>query len=34
MGPDAADWGSYYDSEPVVVAGRIRLALDMVKRHG
>ena len=34
LGPDAADWGSYYDSEPVVVAGRIRLALDMVKRHG
>ena len=34
LGPDAADWGSYYDSQPVVVAGRIRLALEMVKRHG
>ncbi|WP_306603107.1 thermostable hemolysin [Azonexus sp.] len=34
LGEQAADWGSYYDSKPVVVAGRIRLALDMVKRHG
>lgn len=34
LGAQAADWGSYYDSQPVVVAGRIRLALDMVKRHG
>jgi len=33
LGADAADWGSYYASQPVVVAGRIRLALDMVKRH-
>lgn len=31
-GPDAAAWGSYYDSAPVVVAGRIRLALDR-RRH-
>lgn len=34
LGADAADWGSYYDSRPVVVAGRIALALEMVKRHG
>lgn len=34
LGADAADWGSYYESQPVVVAGRIALALEMVKRHG
>ena len=34
LGADAADWGSYYDSRPIVVAGRIALALEMVKRHG
>ena len=34
LGAQAADWGTYYDSKPVVVAGRIRLALEMVKRHG
>jgi len=34
LGDQAADWGSYYDSQPIVVAGRIRLALEMVKRHG
>ena len=34
LGTDAADWGSYYDSRPIVVAGRIALALEMVKRHG
>ena len=28
LGAAAADWGSYYASSPVVVAGRIRLALD------
>ncbi len=30
LGHDALDWGSYYDTQPVVVAGRIRLALDRV----
>lgn len=30
LGHDAVDWGSYYDTQPVVVAGRIRLALDRV----
>ena len=34
LSADAADWGSYYDSRPIVVAGRIALALEMVKRHG
>ena len=28
LGVAAADWGSYYESAPVVVAGRIRLALE------
>jgi len=28
LGSAAADWGSYYESSPVVVAGRIRLALE------
>ena len=28
LGAAAADWGSYYESAPVVVAGRIRLALE------
>ena len=28
LGVAANDWGSYYDTEPVIVAGRIRLALD------
>lgn len=34
LGAGAANWGSYYESRPVVVAGRIALALEMVKRHG
>jgi hypothetical protein len=28
LGESARDWGRYYDSQPVVVAGRIRLALE------
>lgn len=28
LGARANDWGRYYDSRPVVVAGRIRLALE------
>ena len=28
LGSAAADWGSYYESVPIVVAGRIRLALE------
>jgi hypothetical protein len=34
LGEEAAAWGSYYDTQPVVVAGRIRLALDKGARHG
>lgn len=34
LGADAADWGSYYASGPIVVAGRIRLALDKAAHHG
>lgn len=30
LGAEAGDWGSYYDTRPVVVAGRIRIALDRV----
>jgi len=30
LGEQARDWGSYYDTRPVVVAGRIRLALDRI----
>jgi len=29
----ADDWGSYYDSEPIVVAGRVRLALEKAQAH-
>lgn len=28
LGNAASDWGSYYDAAPVVVAGRIRIALE------
>lgn len=34
LGDDAARWGRYYESEPIVVAGRIRLALDRMPSHG
>lgn len=30
LGAAAGDWGSYYEANPVVVAGRIRLALDRI----
>ena len=30
LGAQARDWGSYYDTRPVVVAGRIRIALDRI----
>ena len=26
------DWGSYYESNPIVVAGRIRLGLERAQR--
>jgi hypothetical protein len=28
LGSEASDWGSYYETAPVVVAGRIRIALE------
>lgn len=34
LGAQAADWGTYYASNPVVVAGRIRLALERSGTHG
>lgn len=33
LGAAAADWGSYYDHRPVVVAGRIDLALRVLARR-
>jgi hypothetical protein len=33
LGAEAQAWGSYYDSEPIVVAGRIRLAFDLLDRR-
>ena len=33
LGALASDWGSYYDHRPVVVAGRIDLALRMLERR-
>lgn len=34
LGAAAADWGSYYDTPPVVVAGPIRLALQRSRSGG
>jgi hypothetical protein len=34
LGTDARLWGSYYATHPVVVAGRIRLALEKAKPRG
>ncbi len=33
LGDSAHDWGSYYDSQPVVVAGRIRQALERMRNQ-
>jgi hypothetical protein len=33
LGADAADWGSYYDHRPVVVAGRLDLSLRALARR-
>jgi len=30
LGDEAAAWGSYYDTQPIVVAGRIRLGLERI----
>lgn len=32
LGEAARDWGRYYDTRPIVVAGRIRLALEKMAR--
>lgn len=32
LGPDAADWGSYYDHRPAVLAGRLAPALSVMAR--
>jgi hypothetical protein len=34
LGADAGAWGSYYATHPVVVAGRIRLALEKANPRG
>ncbi len=33
LGPDAAQWGSYYDHRPVVLAGQLRQALRLLARR-
>ena len=33
LGDDAAAWGTYYDTQPIVVAGRIQLGLDRMSRQ-
>jgi hypothetical protein len=32
LGADAADWGSYYEHEPIVVAGDLRRSLPVIER--
>jgi hypothetical protein len=32
LGDEALAWGSYYDTKPVIVAGRIRLAIERLGR--
>jgi Thermostable hemolysin len=34
LGADAAAWGSYYDHRPVVLAGQIEIALQVLARRG
>jgi len=34
LGDDAAPWGSYYDHRPLVLAGRLDAALQMLARRG
>lgn len=33
LGDAAQDWGRYYDTQPIVVAGRIRQALERLDAH-
>lgn len=32
LGSEAAEWGSYYETQPIVVAGKIRLGLERAGR--
>lgn len=34
LGAEAADWGTYYDHHPVVLAGQLELALKALARRG
>jgi hypothetical protein len=34
LGENIKDWGHYYDTQPIVVAGRIRLALEKIRYAG
>lgn len=34
LGPEAMAWGSYYESRPIVVAGRLRQGMDRLGRMG
>ncbi|TNF61168.1 MAG: hypothetical protein EP306_07275 [Burkholderiales bacterium] len=34
VGAGLADWGSYYEHGPVVLAGRLDVALRLMQRHG
>jgi hypothetical protein len=33
LGDAAGAWGHYYDSQPIVVAGRIRMAIERIGRY-
>lgn len=33
LGAEAGNWGRYYDTRPIIVAGRIELGLDRVRRR-
>ena len=33
LGDEAVAWGNYYDTQPIVVAGRIQLGLDRMSRQ-
>ncbi|MFA7291509.1 MAG: thermostable hemolysin [Rhodocyclaceae bacterium] len=33
IGDEASHWGTYYDTGPIIVAGRIRLGLERAGRH-
>ncbi len=34
LGEEAGAWGSYYETAPIVVAGRVRLPLEQARHHG